>query len=572
MRLAALAGVLLLAACAAPQGAQSAAPAVFESPYGNYLAGQFARGQGDIKTAAAFFARAAAQDPQSLFLARNALAAQLMQGNFAAARPLALRIHAKNPGQSLANLVLGVIALKENRPQAALTYLKAMQPVGLESLTVPMLMAWSEAGAGDTAAALTALQPLAGVPAFDPLRQFHAALIEDLAGNSAKADADYRATIASGGESAEVVAAYGNFLERHGRKDAARALFKNFLADQPQNPGIQAALKMVNTPTTPKPLVGSASAGAAEALYGIAAITEADTGLGVGSVYLRMAIYLRPDFTFAHLLLADVYESAGDWRHAIEAYDGIPADSPYRWSADLRIAWGLDQLHETDRAVALLRKLVKADRQRTEALSTLGDILRGEDKFKQAVAAYSEAIARLKPETSNDWSLFYARGIAYEQSHDWPKAEADFLKALRLNPNQPYVLNYLGYSWVVRGTNLEEAQRMIQRAVALAPDDGFIVDSLGWAYYHLHEYKRAVAELERAVALSPEDPTINDHLGDAYWRAGRHEEARYQWQRVLTLKPKPEDIPILKRKIAIGLGESAGLNLRHAARVVQAGS
>lgn len=578
MRLAVLAGVLLLGACAVPQAEESSSrtgnveTANLESSYGNYLAGQFARKHGNMKTAAQFFARAVAEDPQSMYLLHDALVAALIRGDFPAAHSLATRIHAKNPGRGLANLFLGVAALKQHRPQDALAYLKAVQPVGVDSLTVPMLVAWSEAGAGDTAAALAALQPLAGVPAFDPLRHFHAALIEDLAGDTAKADADYQATITSGGESAEVVNAYGNFLERHGHKDKARALFQTFLASQSQNPGIQAALKLTGVPVTPKPVVPSAAAGAAEALYGIAAITEANAGLGVGILYLRLAIYLKPDLTFAHLLLADTYESAGDWRHAIAAYRGIPVDSPYRWSAELRIAWGLDQLRETDKAVALLRKLIKEEPQRTEALSTLGDILRGEHKYKQAVAAYSEAITRTKPLTSGDWSLFYVRGIAYERSHEWPKAQTDFLKALQLNPNQPYVLNYLGYSWVIRGINLNEAQRMIERAVALAPDDGAIVDSLGWAYYHLHEYQRAVHELERAASLSPEDPTINDHLGDAYWRVGRHAEARYQWQRVLTLKPEPKEIPILKRKIAVGLGENAGLDRRRAARVVQAGS
>jgi len=147
----------------------------------------------------------------------------------------------------------------------------------------------------------------------------------------------------------------------------------------------------------------------------------------------------------------------------------------------------------------------------------------------------------------------YARGISLEQTKQWPRAEADFLKALEFRPDQPYVLNYLGYSWVDQGLNLDKARGMIKKAVSLRPNDGYIVDSLGWAHYRLGEYADAVRELERAAELRPEDPVINDHLGDAYWRVGRQTEARFQWLRALGLEPKPGLAAILKEKIKSGL-------------------
>ena len=187
----------------------------------------------------------------------------------------------------------------------------------------------------------------------------------------------------------------------------------------------------------------------------------------------------------------------------------------------------------------------------------MGDLLRGKDRFAEAEAAYTRAIQRLPKVERSDWRLLYARGITYERTKRWPQAEADLLKALELEPDQPFVLNYLGYSWVDQGLNLDRAKAMLHRAVELRPDDGFIVDSLGWAYYRLGESDKAVTYLERAVELEPGDPVLNDHLGDVYWRVGRQREARFQWQRALTFKPEPDAVAAIQAKLANGLGPQA---------------
>jgi len=173
------------------------------------------------------------------------------------------------------------------------------------------------------------------------------------------------------------------------------------------------------------------------------------------------------------------------------------------------------------------------------------------------VLPYDKAVALLRHPGHANWPLFYDRGIALDRAHNWPRAEADFLKALELSPNQPYVLNYLGYSWVDQGVNLDEAMNMIRRAVEQRPDDGYIVDSLGWAYYRIGNFDEAVKNLERAVDLKPEDPTINEHLGDAYWRVGRKLEAGFQWAHARDLKPDPEDLPKIEAKIRDGLVDDA---------------
>ncbi len=178
-----------------------------------------------------------------------------------------------------------------------------------------------------------------------------------------------------------------------------------------------------------------------------------------------------------------------------------------------------------------------------------GSLLRAQGHAAQAVAAYDQAVARTPRPTKGNWPLFYARGIALEQAHRWPQAQADFEHALALSPDQPFVLNYLGYAWTEQGANLARARQMIEKAVALRPNDGAIIDSLGWVQLRQGDVADAVRQLERAVELEPEDATINGHLGDAYRAAGRPLEATFQWRRALTLKPKPDEAAALQKKL-----------------------
>jgi Flp pilus assembly protein TadD len=185
----------------------------------------------------------------------------------------------------------------------------------------------------------------------------------------------------------------------------------------------------------------------------------------------------------------------------------------------------------------------------------LGNILRGRKEFAECADVYTKAVDTIsKPEKPN-WVLYYFRGICYERSKQWPKSEADMKKALELYPEQPLVLNYLGYSWIDQGINLDEGMRMIQRAVEQRADDGYIVDSLGWAYFRIGNYEQAVKNLEHAVELKPEDPTINDHLGDAYWKIGRQLEARFQWSHARDLKAEPDELVKIEEKLKVGLAE-----------------
>jgi tetratricopeptide (TPR) repeat protein len=278
-------------------------------------------------------------------------------------------------------------------------------------------------------------------------------------------------------------------------------------------------------------------------------------GEDIALVYLNLALYLDSAHPVALLSLGDLYETLKKPELAIDAFSRIPANSPLKRSAEIQVALNLDQIERTDEARTRLSNLIAKYPEDLEAQTALGNVLRARKKYTEAIAVYDKAIGLVKEPTRQHWTLFFFRGMSNERAKQWPPAEKDFRKALELNPDQPQVLNYLGYSLIDRGMNLDEGLVMIKKAVELRPKDGYIVDSLGWAYYKLARYEEAVKELERAIELRPEDPVINDHLGDAYWRVGRQLEARFQWSHARDLKPEPEDLVKIEAKLKDGMKE-----------------
>jgi tetratricopeptide (TPR) repeat protein len=274
-----------------------------------------------------------------------------------------------------------------------------------------------------------------------------------------------------------------------------------------------------------------------------------------GLAYLQLALYLEPTHALALLSLADLYEAMKKPELAIDVYSRLPATSELRRNADIQAAQDLDALDRPDDARAHLEKLIAAHPDDLEAILALGTLLRERKHYAECADVYGRAIDLIPHPTKANWAVFYFRGICYERAKQWPKAEADLKKALELYPDQPHVQNYLGYSWIDQGVNLDEGMQLIKHAVEQRPDDGYIVDSLGWAYFRLGHYNEALKNLERAVELKPMDPTINDHLGDVYWRVGRHLEATFQWAHARDLKPEPADLAKIEQKLKHGLDE-----------------
>jgi Flp pilus assembly protein TadD len=340
----------------------------------------------------------------------------------------------------------------------------------------------------------------------------------------------------------------------NGDTKAALALYDDYQTANPDSVWFDQAVMRIAAAEPVEPVVRDARDGAAEALFGVASALLQENAVEAAIVYARLAVHLRPGFDAGNMLLGEILEGLDQSAAAIEVFRRIPEESPLTWTVRLKVADDLDALERTDEAVETLRVLARERPERSDALIALGDLLRGKERWLESVAAYDEAFERIGELSRRHWRPLYARGIALERSRQWPRAEEDFLAALDLVPDQPFVLNYLGYSWVDKGMNLERAMTMIERAVDLRPNDGYIIDSLGWAHYRMGNFTDAVVHLERAIELRPDDATINDHLGDAYWRVGRRVEAGFQWRRALTMGPEEEGMAeTIAKKIEHGL-------------------
>lgn len=670
-----------------------------QSLSGSYLAGRFARAENDTGRAASYYGNALMFDPASDMLLEQAVLMEASQGNWDRAVRLAEGLAELEPQHRMARMFLGLGAFKTKDWKKAEEHFKAASSGPIGELTSSLAMAWIKLAAGKTSEALNVLQ----VPKQAEWAQFylryHRALVADAAGRKSEARSTFERVFKQDGRTLRTALAYVRSLAHAGDLRAARAALKDHL-NKTQGDGhplaralqqeLQAGKKIDLLVTTP-------TDGLAEVFYGLGESLIGEGAIGVGVVYLQMALFVAPEHPFALAALANAYEANKQYQDAIDVYDRIPKGSPLEPAIEIRKAFNLNSLDRPDDARAVLERLLgdtpdpagtqsndapattdaaeapapaappetpaepvidlkpsdlgdrvlkigsdgdsvrelqgalaqlgydiggavdgrfgeatrtavmafqqsknleqdglvgqetlaaiiadasvargkaeastgpsdsaqpqKAaldDIERLQALDALGNILRSRKLYAEAVGIYDRAIAMVGKPQRRHWAYFYARGTSYERLKNWPAAETDLKKALELYPDQPLVLNYLGYSWVDQGINLDKGMMLIERAVAVKPDDGYIVDSLGWAHYKRGNFKEAVRYLERAVELRPDDPVLNDHLGDALWRVGREREARFQWDQALSLKPEADDEIKIKRKLTEGLAAVEG--------------
>ena len=564
-----LAGLMVVGCVAekAGEGApQSTAKARMEegetqpsSSPGSYLAGLHAERHGKAGPAGDFLLHALAADPENPNLLNRAFLLMVEEGRFDEATSLAERVLDINPEATLPILTLAMGDVIEGDLHLAEVKLRSLPEEGFNKFLKPLILSWVLLGQGLELEAEMALTPLSENSGFAVLRDLHLGLIRDVSGDEKKAMESYENAFSSGFPSSfRLVEIFGNFFERSGHSEKASEIYRNYLETASNAYMIEPALARLENNKKPEAVVGSVRDGMAEALFNIAGALHQEGAAKIAIIYSRLAGFLRPDFPINQALLAEIYELQGRKESAKSLYETIRPGTPHRWMADLRVALILDELDRTEEALAALRALANDRPDSVESLVSMGDILRTRERFKEAIAAYDEAVARIDEMEQRHWALLYARGIALERAKLWQRAEDDLLRALELQPGQPYVLNYLGYSWVEQGVNLERAREMIEEAVKLKPRDGYIVDSLGWVLFRFGEFERAVRELELAVELRPHDSTINDHLGDAYWRTGRRNEARFQWRRALNFDPPPELAAAIEIKLINGLGDTGG--------------
>jgi len=544
--------VLSLSSARAAQ-APSEQEVLRDNPAGNYLAARHAGVERDAAAAAGYYLNVLKTDPRNPDLLSRAFLSVLTGGDIDQASRLAEKLLAVDHTDRIAHLVLGVRALKQKQYSLARRDFSQSVHGPVTDLTASLLAAWALEGAGDAHAAVEGMDRLAGPDWYGIFKDLHAGLIFDLANHKKEAGKRLASAYKADPTALRTVQAYGRYLSRNGGKDAALAVYKAFDKELPDHPLVKQEMKQISDGEKLPPLIDTAQAGAAEALYGIGASIGRRGGEDLALIYLQLALYLQPSHAMALLSLADLYETLKKPALAIKVYDRIPPASPLYRSAEIQLAIDLDALDQTDAAKKRLDHVIADHPKDTEALMALGNVERGRKDFASCADTYGKAIDTVPVPEKSNWVMFYFRGICYERSNQWPKAEADMKKALELYPNQPLVLNYLGYSWVDKGTHLEEGMDMIRRSVEQRPDDGYIVDSLGWAYYRTGNYEKAVKNLERAVLLKPDDPTINDHLGDAYWRVGRTLEAHFQWAQAKDFKPDPDELATIEKKLKDGL-------------------
>ena len=557
----AVTALAVLTACAPddekPAVQSSAIMTASASPAGNYLAGRQAQKNRDFGNASRFLGKALEKTPDNTLLLSNTFLARLADGDITEAVPMAREIVKRQNSAPIAKLILLVDAVERNDLPGAGPILANFPERGFSGFLKPLLTSWVMVGATDGSDPIEALSPLKNQSGLRVLYELHAALLSDAVGRPEEAEKHYKFAAKNVRRSTlRVVQGYGQHLERAGKTEQARLLYETYLKENPDSVVLSPAMERLDKGEKPALLVSGPAEGIAEALFNIAGTMTRQNSAQDALIFGQLALHLRPDFDLARMLVAGILESMNRNEDAIAAYREIDSQSPFHWSARLRVAGNLEALDRDDDAIALLQILTREDATRPEPLVSLGDLLRSNKRFAESVAAYDRAIELLSDLDKRHWTILYSRGISLERSKQWERAERDFKRALELNPDQPYVLNYLGYSWVDQGINLGPAREMIERAVKLRPNDGYIVDSLGWVLYRLKDFEGAVEHLERAVELRPNDPTINDHLGDAYWRVGRYTEARFQWQRALALKPEADQISAIEDKLQRGLAAS----------------
>lgn len=522
---------------------------------GSYLAGRSADLSNDIDSALAYLSHALRFDRGNPILSDRVLTLQLAAGNIEPALDLAEKLIITDNNNPTARIALAASAIKGENYGLARRELENLRESPLTMLTSGLVRAWANQGLGQTDDALTGIDKLIGPGWYEVFKDYHTALIADSAGRMEEAVAAITNSYQVDSAPLGIVEAYARIKARAGdEREAVRALTE-VRAGMASHPIIQELYAEVSAGKTPEPVAANASAGAAQLFYGLGSAVGNEEGTTLAASYMQLAHHLDPSNHLVTLSLGDIYQRTDQCDKAIDVFERVPESSALFRSATIQIGLCLDNLGKTDDGANRIRGIVESDPSDTEAAIALGSLFRTHDRFAEAGDAYSIGIEGIEDDAAADWRIYYFRGIAYERTKRWDEAEVDFKRALEINPNQPQVLNYLGYSWVDMGLNLDEALNMIRTAVDLRPNDGYIIDSLGWAYYRLERFDEAVEQLERAVELRPEDPVINDHLGDAYWQVDRKREAMFQWAHARDLDPEEKDLKKILYKLENGLVE-----------------
>lgn len=522
---------------------------------GAYLAGGAALRDFNFGAATFYYENALRFDPENLDLQRELMIAYINNGEFDTALPLAEELKDVLEIERISRLALGIDALRDGKFSLVQPLLILSQPNDIENLLTGIITAWAHFGATNTDLALDTIDALKGPDWYSLFQFYHAALIADAAGRTEQAGKffDLALNNASGGSASpltylRMIEAYAGFSVRNGDLLEAKDIIERGLGIAPNNPTLVALSASISADSSIR-FIKKPARGASEILLNVGSAINRDGAETFASIYLEMARATNPTEPQTLFELGAIADRLGLTERSIELFSGVSPESSLFRTAALQRGLGLSRLDRNEEAVETLRGLVAESPSDYGGYIALGGVLASDQQYDDVIEVYEEALNHIDRTDERFWPLHYRLGIAYERTKQWPKAEETFKYALELSPNQPDILNYLGYSWVDMNINLDEGVEMIEKAVEMRPRDGYIVDSLGWAHYRLGQFEEAVEALERAADLRPRDPTINDHLGDAYWRVGRKLEAAYQWSQVLDMEPEDVDMVKIETKL-----------------------
>ncbi|RCL02807.1 MAG: Tetratricopeptide repeat protein [Candidatus Tokpelaia sp. JSC188] len=555
------AGIFLASSCVAWTASSKFSPAGSFS--GAYLAGLVATEENNIDVATDYFRQALSYEPENTLVKQKLLFTSLLSGKFKEAVNLATTsLHNDNDIKRVARLLLSADAFNRQRFREAKSNIQHLDFGLIDRLTSTLLSAWADYGIGNFQSACRQLEQLEGPSWYELFRNYHLALMHALNGQKQAAEQSFQQSIKDQEGSIaipdiyeRVIIAYTSFKLLNNERQEAIKVLKHAETILLGRNTLRIFREQIEKCKNPGHFISKAAAGAAEAIYNIGTIINYAGGGVYACIYLNIALAMRPGNDAILLQLADLAIKSHQLDQAIIFYQDVAKQSPYFHDASLRLSLNLADIGEFDKAISNLNYLTALYPEDTQFLLALSSIYMHNFRYTEAAKVFDHIMEQPNINQKDRWSLFYQRGIVYEQLKEWNKAEIEFRKALKLYPEHPEVLNYLGYSLIDRNIKLDEALAMVCKAAELRPQDGYIIDSLGWAYYKLGHYRNAVSELEKAIKLRPEDSTINDHLGNAYWKVGRRREATFQWNHALADNSDPVKRIHIQEKLLHGLKE-----------------
>ena len=524
-----------------------------EISFGGYLAGRHALSTKDFDAASTYLSRAIEDDIENPELLNGLISVQVSLGDIGAAKISSDNLDLLGVQTQLSNMVKIAIQLRNRDFDNAKQQIENEQ--GINPLLDKIVTGWAfadqgnfedaetifdEIGKGSSLAQFSQMQKASMLAAYG---RYESALntIGNLEKNSNRISIDARALKVQ-------------LLLKLDNKEEATEYFSKIFGDGVNSDAANLRMQVEDHPNAYSIEESlSLEAGIAYAFYAIADILKDDADPNTALLYVRLAQYLNENSQKAILLAADLLEQMGQYDLAVAEYAKISPSSSYFLSSELGRVGALRDGGKTEAALEVLYYLSREFSDIGIVHNSLGDFLRREERYSEAKIAYDRAVDIYRENNNVSWVVLYARGITHERLQEWDKAESDFRNALTINPDQANVLNYLGYSLIDRGEKLDEAMTMIEKAVSLQPESGYIVDSLAWGLFKLGQYETAIPHMEKAAELMPVDPIVTDHLGDLYWAVGRQLEAKFQWRRALSFDPELKDATRIREKLRIGL-------------------